>query len=165
MKKAVGLIPRGPLSPRGSDISRKLAADPVFVRDDPQRDDGGRCRQVRPYRQHLSGSTGGPQGQESAVGDGTTGEDDGDTGDLNSTGNPPACTPTRRHPRSARDPALLCKRPCLLRRYVGKRTNLAVYNHADLGAISYRIHAMPRRIHHWSSAAECYNAAVVALTA
>ena len=53
----------------------------------------------------------------------------------------------------------------LLRRYVGKGTNLAVYSQTDLDAISYRLNTMPRRIHNWRSAADCYNPAVVALTA
>jgi IS30 family transposase len=53
----------------------------------------------------------------------------------------------------------------LVRRYVGKGTNLAVYSQSDLDAISHRINTMPRRIHHWRSAADCYNPAVVALTA
>jgi len=53
----------------------------------------------------------------------------------------------------------------LLRRYVAKGTNLAVYSQSDLDAISHRINTMPRRIHHWRSAADCNNPAVVALTA
>jgi len=53
----------------------------------------------------------------------------------------------------------------LVRRYVAKGTNLAVYSQSDLDAISHRINTMPRRIHHWRSAAERYNPAVVALTA
>ncbi|MBI2709475.1 MAG: IS30 family transposase [Actinobacteria bacterium] len=48
----------------------------------------------------------------------------------------------------------------LLRRYVGKGTNLAVFNPADLRAIEHRINTMPRRIHHWSTAAQVYTAAV-----
>jgi len=53
----------------------------------------------------------------------------------------------------------------LLRRYVAKGTNLAVYSQSDLDAISHRINTMPRRIHHWRSAADRYSPAVVALTA
>jgi IS30 family transposase len=53
----------------------------------------------------------------------------------------------------------------LLRRYVAKGTNLAVYSQSDLDAISHRINTMPRQIHHWRSAADCNNPAVVALTA
>lgn len=43
----------------------------------------------------------------------------------------------------------------LVRRYVGKGTNLAVYSQADLDAISHRINTMPRRIHNWRSVADC----------
>jgi IS30 family transposase len=53
----------------------------------------------------------------------------------------------------------------LLRRYVGKGTNLAVYSQADLDAISHRVNTMPRRIHNWRSAADCYHPAVDAATA
>ena len=53
----------------------------------------------------------------------------------------------------------------LLRRYVGKGTDLGVYSQQDLDKISHRINTMPRRIHQWDSAADHYNAAVVALTA
>jgi len=53
----------------------------------------------------------------------------------------------------------------LLRRYVAKGTNLAVDSQSELDAISHRINTMPRRIHHWRSAADCYDCAVVALAA
>ena len=53
----------------------------------------------------------------------------------------------------------------LLRRYVGKGTDLSVYSPEDLEAISHRINTMPQRIFQWESAADRYNAAVVALTA
>lgn len=53
----------------------------------------------------------------------------------------------------------------LLRRYVGKRTDLSVYSQQDLDRISHRINTMPRRIHHRESAARRYAAGVVALTA
>jgi len=53
----------------------------------------------------------------------------------------------------------------LLRRYVGKGTDLGVYSQRDLDQISHRINTMPRRIHQWDSAADRYDAAVVALTA
>jgi len=52
----------------------------------------------------------------------------------------------------------------LLRRYVGKGTDLSVYSQQDLDRISHRINTMPRRIHQWESAADRYDAAVVALT-
>jgi len=52
----------------------------------------------------------------------------------------------------------------LVRRYVGKGTNLNVYSQQDLDAISKRINTMPRRLHQWESACDRYNAAVVALT-
>ena len=49
----------------------------------------------------------------------------------------------------------------LLRRYVGKGTDLGVYTPEDLrGAIEHRINTMPRRIHDWSTAADVYTAAV-----
>ena len=48
----------------------------------------------------------------------------------------------------------------LLRRYVGKGTNLAVYTEADLRAIETRINTMPRRSLGWSTAAQVYDAAV-----
>jgi transposase, IS30 family len=48
----------------------------------------------------------------------------------------------------------------LIRRYVGKGTNLAVYSPADLRAIEHRINTMPRRSLHWSTAATVYGAAV-----
>jgi IS30 family transposase len=53
----------------------------------------------------------------------------------------------------------------LLRRYVGKGTNLYAFSQGDLDRISYRINTMPRRIHQWASAKDRYDAAVVALTA
>jgi IS30 family transposase len=52
-----------------------------------------------------------------------------------------------------------------LRRYVGKGTDLSVFSPKDLDKISHRINTMPRRIFNWESAADRYNAAVVALTA
>lgn len=48
----------------------------------------------------------------------------------------------------------------LIRRYVGKGTDLNVYTPADLRAIEHRINTMPRRIHHWSTAHDLYTAAV-----
>jgi IS30 family transposase len=53
----------------------------------------------------------------------------------------------------------------LVRRYVGKGTNLSVFYQKDLDAISHRINTMPRRLHQWASAADRYNASIVALTA
>ena len=53
----------------------------------------------------------------------------------------------------------------LLRRYVGKGTDLSIYSQDDLDVISHRINTMPRRIFQWASAEDRYNAAVVALTA
>jgi IS30 family transposase len=53
----------------------------------------------------------------------------------------------------------------LVRRYVGKGTDLNVFSQNDLDRISHRINTMPRRIHQWESAADHYNAAIVALTA
>ena len=48
----------------------------------------------------------------------------------------------------------------LLRRYVGKGTDLSVYTPDDLRAIEQRINTMPRRSLGWSTAANVYNAAV-----
>jgi len=48
----------------------------------------------------------------------------------------------------------------LLRRYVGKSTNLAVYTPDDLREIEHRINTTPRRSLHWSTAADVYHAAV-----
>lgn len=48
----------------------------------------------------------------------------------------------------------------LLRRYVGKGTNLSACGPADLRAIERRINTMPRRSFHWSTAATVYDAAV-----
>ena len=48
----------------------------------------------------------------------------------------------------------------LLRRYVGKGTDLSVHTITDLRRIEHRINTMPRRIHGWTSAATIYNAAV-----
>jgi IS30 family transposase len=48
----------------------------------------------------------------------------------------------------------------LLRRYVGKGTDLTVYSQSDLHAISHRINTIPRRLHHWESAKDRYDAAV-----
>jgi transposase, IS30 family len=53
----------------------------------------------------------------------------------------------------------------LLRRYVGKRTDLYAFSQKDLDRISHRINTMPRRIHQWASAKDRYDTAVVALTA
>jgi len=52
-----------------------------------------------------------------------------------------------------------------LRRYVGKGTDLSAFSQQDLDVISHRLNTMPRRIHHWESAQDRYDAAVVALTA
>ncbi len=46
----------------------------------------------------------------------------------------------------------------LLRRYVGKGTNLNVYTPADLRAIEDRLNTMPRRSLGWATAAEVYAA-------
>jgi IS30 family transposase len=48
----------------------------------------------------------------------------------------------------------------LIRRYVGKGTNLRRVSTADLRAIEHRINTMPRRSLHWSSAHDVYTAAV-----
>ena len=48
----------------------------------------------------------------------------------------------------------------LLRRYVGKGTDLSVYTPADLRAIETRLNTMPRRSLDWDTAAGRYDAAV-----
>jgi transposase, IS30 family len=48
----------------------------------------------------------------------------------------------------------------LLRRYVGKGTDLNRYKADDLRAIEHRINTMPRRSLHWSTAHDVYHAAV-----
>jgi len=48
----------------------------------------------------------------------------------------------------------------LIRRYVGKGTNLGVYTPADLRAIETRLNTMPRRVLGWDTAADRYDAAV-----
>lgn len=49
---------------------------------------------------------------------------------------------------------------CLIRRYVGKGTNLNTYTPNDLRAIEHRINTIPRRTLHWSTANNIYNQAV-----
>ncbi len=48
----------------------------------------------------------------------------------------------------------------LIRRYVGKGTNLANYSPEDLRAIEHRINTMPRRSLRWSTAHDLYHQAV-----
>ncbi len=48
----------------------------------------------------------------------------------------------------------------LIRRYVGKSTDLNRYTHDDLRAIEHRINTIPRRSLHWSTAHHVYTAAV-----
>ena len=44
----------------------------------------------------------------------------------------------------------------LLRRYVGKGTDLSIHGPDELRAIEHRINTMPRRVLHWSTAEEVY---------
>jgi hypothetical protein len=53
----------------------------------------------------------------------------------------------------------------LVRRFVGKGTNLSAHSQQDLDRISLRINTMSRRLHRWDSAKDRYDAAVVAPTA
>ena len=53
----------------------------------------------------------------------------------------------------------------LVRRYVGKGTNLPVYSQQDLDRISLRINTVPGRLHKWDTAKDRDDAAIVALTA
>lgn len=48
----------------------------------------------------------------------------------------------------------------LIRRYVGKRTELSVFSDADLRSIEDRINTMPRRVLGWASAKQIYDHAV-----
>jgi IS30 family transposase len=48
----------------------------------------------------------------------------------------------------------------LIRRYVGKHINLAVFTAEDLRAIEHRINIIPRRSLGWSTAHHVYHAAV-----
>ena len=48
----------------------------------------------------------------------------------------------------------------LIRRYVGKGTDLSVYTPADLQAIETRINTMPRRSIHWATGHDLYHEAV-----
>lgn len=48
----------------------------------------------------------------------------------------------------------------LLRRYVGKGTNLGTYTPDDLRAIEHRINTIPRRVLNWNTAHNVYTAAV-----
>lgn len=52
----------------------------------------------------------------------------------------------------------------LLRRYVGKRTDLTAFTPTDLRAIETRINTMPRRIHNWASAQQIYDQAIAMTT-
>ncbi|MGH7477935.1 MAG: IS30 family transposase, partial [Longimicrobiales bacterium] len=48
----------------------------------------------------------------------------------------------------------------LIRRYVGKSTDLSRYTAQDLRVIEHRVNTMPRRSLHWSTAHDVYHAAV-----
>ena len=48
----------------------------------------------------------------------------------------------------------------LIRRYVGKRTDLTIFTSTDIAAIEHRINTMPRRIHNWATAQHVYDQAV-----
>jgi len=52
----------------------------------------------------------------------------------------------------------------LIRRYVGKRTDLSIYTSRDLQAIETRINTMPRRIFGWSNAKAVYDQNVAMTT-
>jgi len=52
----------------------------------------------------------------------------------------------------------------LIRRYVGKKTDLSVFEPTDLQAIETRINTTPRRIHNWSTAKHVYDHAVAMTT-
>ncbi len=48
----------------------------------------------------------------------------------------------------------------LIRRYVGRHTDLSRFTTTDIRAIEHRINTMPRRIHNWASAQHVYDQAV-----
>jgi IS30 family transposase len=48
----------------------------------------------------------------------------------------------------------------LIRRYVGKGTDLSRFTAADLRAIEDRINTMPRRVLDWATASDIYHQAV-----
>lgn len=48
----------------------------------------------------------------------------------------------------------------LIRRYVGKGTDLSVHSAEDLRRIEHRINTTPRRSLGWATASDLYNAAV-----
>lgn len=48
----------------------------------------------------------------------------------------------------------------LIRRYVGKGTNLAAFSQSDIRAIENRINTMPRRVLNWTTAQHVYHQAV-----
>jgi len=48
----------------------------------------------------------------------------------------------------------------LIRRYVGKGTDLAAFTPSDIGRIEHRINTMPRRILNWATAQHVYDQAV-----
>ncbi len=52
----------------------------------------------------------------------------------------------------------------LIRRYVGKGTDLSVFGPADLKRIEDRINTMPRRVLGWRSARDVYDQAVAMTT-
>ncbi|MCH7790586.1 MAG: IS30 family transposase [Acidobacteria bacterium] len=45
----------------------------------------------------------------------------------------------------------------LIRRYVGKHTDLSIYTPKQLSTIEHRINTIPRRIHNWATAQDIYN--------
>lgn len=49
---------------------------------------------------------------------------------------------------------------CLIRRYVGKSTNLADFTPNDIAHIQHRINTMPRRVLNWATAETVYHQAV-----
>ncbi len=52
----------------------------------------------------------------------------------------------------------------IIRRYVGKHTDLSIYTPRDLRAIETRINSTPRRIHGWATAQHIYDQAVAVTT-
>lgn len=53
---------------------------------------------------------------------------------------------------------------CLIRRYVGKGTDLSRFTNQNLRAIETRINTMPRRIHNWANAQTIYDQNVAMTT-
>ncbi len=88
------------------------------------------------------------------------------TWDQGSDGPPPGARAARRDRHLLLEPKAPWQRPtnengnALVRRYVGKSTDLSVYTTRDLRTIERRINTIPRRSLNWATANNIYTAAV-----